>query len=427
MMDTDWADQDVTLGGVPADAAQRWLPKDAPHNLAHERQRIQEGLAAADKAFDAGPSSAAPAPGVGEAPHRRGAASSSRTGQDIALRALRRTTVQQQQANNTAAAGLPLKPRRRDAGSQPLHSRVHDSEAMAHSMLSLKKEVAGLREENKLLRVSKEKVEAELRRAEYDGDQALRSGAIVDAVAMGGKSESHLIKQLKAKARELSTQLQAAEGRLADVSGGQKGVRVRELEVQTKIYLEEARRLRELFELQAAEREDAEAMLREIHARALATKEQQLADVRLEQARLRKQNTVLDDELGRWLDENEMLRDQMQKLESAHESGPPAPPTEAEKLRTRLKESQASLRRAQKDKERIEADKVAIFNEMHEAMQKMEAELKAEKGRCRKAEKMHKQASNDLALANAQLLRAGRPAVAIPAPGPGGAARPVKG
>ena len=50
--------------------------------------------------------------------------------------------------------------------------------------------------------------------------------------------------------------------------------------------------------------------------------------------------------------ENEMLRDQMQKLESAHESDPPAPPTEAEKLRTRLKESQASLRRAQRDKER---------------------------------------------------------------------------
>lgn len=57
---------------------------------------------------------------------------------------------------------------------------------------------------------------------------------------------------------------------------------------------------------------------------------------------------------------------------------------------------------------------MAIFNEMHEAMGKIEAELKAEKARARKAEKMHKQSCADLAVANAQLLRGGRAAPAGP-------------
>ena len=58
-----------------------------------------------------------------------------------------------------------------------------------------------------------------------------------------------------------------------------------------------------------------------------------------------------------------------------------------------------------KERERAEADKVAIFSEMNEAVQKLEAELAREKSKSAKAEKLHVRTREDLALANAEVLR----------------------
>ena len=50
------------------------------------------------------------------------------------------------------------------------------------------------------------------------------------------------------------------------VGGQRRGVRVKELEIQTKTYLEEARRLKEVSRLQAVEKEHALGVLRAQHA-----------------------------------------------------------------------------------------------------------------------------------------------------------------
>ena len=225
---------------------------------------------------------------------------------------------------------------------------------------------------------------------------------------------------------------------------------------------------------QASERQQAEAELTQQHAAAMSLKEQQLEGLRDEkarrrkeertrtlsptptqagvrkekaahahpmrvctrvhpsgpcmctacvpcQARLRKENSALDEELGRWMDENEMLRDKVTALERGGGGGggggvasaqpsasallPPSGASEAAALRGKVKELQGKLKSASKDRERVESDKLAIFTEMNEAVQKLEAELKAERARTKKLGRMHDGACADLALAQAQILR----------------------
>ena len=140
---------------------------------------------------------------------------------------------------------------------------------------------------------------------------------------------------------------------------------------------------------------------------------------------MRNENAALDEELGRWMDENETLRTQVGRLEAGQPpsgggfgggggggfGGPPAPaeaegrPSELRELRTKLKEATAKLKTAKAERDRMEADKVAIFGEMNGAVQKLEGELRAERAKAAKAEKMHARTREDLALANAEVLR----------------------
>ena len=84
-----------------------------------------------------------------------------------------------------------------------------DSEGLSAQVRTLKKELASSRAENKLLRVSKERAEAELRKAEHTGEEALRTAAIVDASGSAGvRPEARLLRQLKAKTRELQGEIQ---------------------------------------------------------------------------------------------------------------------------------------------------------------------------------------------------------------------------
>jgi len=289
---------------------------------------------------------------------------------------------------------------------------VHDTESLGAQVLTLKKELAASRAENTLLRVSKERMEAELRRAEHEGEQALRSGGLVDGLGpAAARPEVRLLKSLKARTRELQEELQSKEAQISELTGQAKGIRVKELEVQAKVYLDEARRLKELFELQARERAEAEQALRDEHAAALGSKEQQLEALRQDKARLKKQNAALDEELGRWMDENEMLRDKVLAAEGpdAHlpqeiPSAATASSAELAQLRAKVKELQTKLKAAVRDKERLETDKLSIFSEMNEAVQGLEVELKQEKAKVRKLDKLHKSADSELAIANARLI-----------------------
>ena len=342
---------------------------------------------------------------------------------------------------------------------------VNDDEGLLAQVQTLKKELSASRADNKLLRVGKERMETEMRKAEYESEQALKSGAIVDGTGPGGaRPEVRLLKQLKAKCRELQEELQSKEAQLGELSEQSRGVRVRELEVQTRVYLEEARRLKEVSRLQAVERDEALQAEREAHDHALQVKEQQLDTLRAERARIRAENAALDEELGRWMDENEMLRGKVtQHQQQAAASGhgargacgggggaaeEPARPSELRDLRAKVKDFSGKVRNAQRDKERIEADKVrvagfrearmplrrararpccfttppimcahsrtsavpplaqvAIFTEMNQAVQRLEAELKHERAKAAKADRIHQRTREDLAMLNAELLR----------------------
>ena len=188
--------------------------------------------------------------------------------------------------NQSWRPGDPPAPPRRDpagaksetvaaTGVQALHP-VTDMEGLGEQVRNLKKELAAARAENRLLKVGKERAEIELRRAEYEGEQALKTNAIVDGSGVAGqRPEVRLNKQLKAKNRELQELLASKEAQVSELGGQTRGVRVKELEIQTKTYLEEARRLKEVSRLQAVEKEHALGVLRAQHADALSLKEGQ--------------------------------------------------------------------------------------------------------------------------------------------------------
>lgn len=95
---------------------------------------------------------------------------------------------------------------------------VHDSDGA--QLILLKKELASTRAENKLLRVARERMEAELRKAEHDGEQALRTGGLIDGVGLvAARPEVRLLQTLKAKMRELQEELHSKEATIGDLSG----------------------------------------------------------------------------------------------------------------------------------------------------------------------------------------------------------------
>lgn len=119
---------------------------------------------------------------------------------------------------------------------------VRTDEDLGAQIQQLKKELASCRAENKLLRVTNERTEQSLRKAEHESEQALRSGALVDggygsvANAGGaGRGDARLVRTLKAKVQDLQAALAAKEAQLGEASGQAKGLRLRELEVQTKV------------------------------------------------------------------------------------------------------------------------------------------------------------------------------------------------
>jgi hypothetical protein len=112
------------------------------------------------------------------------------------------------------------------------------------------------------------------------------------------------------------------------------------------------------------------------------------------------------------MEENEMLRERVGRLEQGRPAEEPpalaaasASAGELASLKAKVRELSGKLKSSARDRERLEADKLTVFTEMQEAVHKLEAELKREKARALKAERMHTSACSDLALAQAQLFR----------------------
>ena len=409
-----------------------WQAGAPPVSLAVDRRKQRQALARRAAADEAAAATVAVGPNTTTLGRRQqpGTAAAAPAPTYFAEAPSRRVSSAASSAGPVGAYATDMGAKRRTGGETTRLGPVHDTEALNEQVLTLKKQLASSHAENKLLRVAKERMEVELRRAEHEGEQALRTGGLVEGVGpTAARPELRLLHALKAKTRELQDELQAKEAQIGELSGQTRGVRVKELEIQAKVYLEEARRLRELFDRQASEHADAEQALRERHSYELTVKEQELEALRQERSRLKKQNGAIDEELGRWMDENEVLRERVHALESAAGPGAssggggggggggaaavaaPLVPTLASEvvtLKAKLREALMRQKTLQKDKERAEADKLAIFQELNEANLRLEAELKQERTKARRFERMHHAAASDLALAQAELLRATR-------------------
>lgn len=149
-------------------------------------------------------------------------------------------------------------------------------------------------QENKALRAAAMRSDAQLRRAEREAEEAAAAGAILD---VGGgqaasRSDGHAVKGLKAQVRDLQRQLRDKEAAMAELSGSSKSSRLRELQVQTRTYFGEARRLQALLDYSKQQKDGALAVLQQAHDEEMAAVQQQLQV-------LRSQSAALDDELGR--------------------------------------------------------------------------------------------------------------------------------
>ena len=74
--------------------------------------------------------------------------------------------------------------------------------------------------------------------------------------------------------------------------------------------------------MQAQEREEIVGNMEDAHADEVEQKERVIGALQQERATLKQQTAALDDELGRWMDENDQLRNMVVKLEGRLQSQP---------------------------------------------------------------------------------------------------------
>jgi hypothetical protein len=103
--------------------------------------------------------------------------------------------------------------------------------------------------------------------------------------------------------------------RRRSVATSHEGQRLSELEVVCNNYHHELMRLRELVQLQAALHKQAEMALSDQHVRFQAQIERCVISYKISMESTGKKNAVLDEELGRWMDDNEKLRETLVQLE----------------------------------------------------------------------------------------------------------------
>eukprot|EP00967_Tisochrysis_lutea_P134878 scaffold238727_cov33-Tisochrysis_lutea.AAC.2 len=160
----------------------------------------------------------------------------------------------------------------------------------------LKRSLMQSEQENKALRAAAMRLDAQLRRAEREAEDAAAAGAIFEGgvASLGGMSrtDAHMVKGLKAQVRDLQRQLKDKDAAMAELSSSTKGSRLKELQVQARTYFNEARRLQALLDYSRQQKDGSLAVLQQAHQEEMAALQQQMQV-------LRSQSAALDDELGR--------------------------------------------------------------------------------------------------------------------------------
>lgn len=299
-----------------------------------------------------------------------------------------------------AAAPSARSARKPAAAANATAATSHDVTQWRAQIAELKNALYQASQENKVLRVAATRSEAEARRAELAAEEAALTTAIFDlgvpaSTASSGGHDS-MAKALKAQVRDLQKQVREREAELTELSASAKSARLRELQVQARTYYGEARRLQALVDAAATRSGDAAAALEAKHAAEAA------AYAKAQEA-LKEQVAALDDELGRWMDENDQLREKVADLEKRVAASGPREKEARAKERAVREEWQAGVER------RLRAEfHQQLREKQDEATTLLEAEkraLQAERSKFAKLERMKKKVDEELAEANSKLKR----------------------
>ncbi|KAL1510284.1 hypothetical protein AB1Y20_006604 [Prymnesium parvum] len=384
-------------------AFQQWKPQRQPPTL-EQRRQLRDAIRAADPL---GPPAASlarvsSAPAKGKATAGAGRTRRSSGPQLTALKASQR----EHEHGGRLAGGLKgaLAAEKPLLCGAPLH-RLCDEESLEARVEELKKKLLQSEAENKMMRVAQERETRRADRATRQLEDAIHNGMLVNMAAAPPQQNTQLLAKLKAKTRELEGELKNKEAQLDKLTGQTKGVRMGELRVQAMVYYEEARRLQAYLEVQEKEKEKEIERIHNEHKQVLRRKEGELESMRAEQEKMRKQNVALDNELGRWMEENDALRDAIRSLE-----GKSQPAKEAvEKSRGELRALEAMLRDKERDLAEMQTSTEQAFADMNAEVVRLHRELEEERARSKKLEKLNRKYCDELATANARLLRGAQP------------------
>ncbi|KAJ1635272.1 hypothetical protein T492DRAFT_836194 [Pavlovales sp. CCMP2436] len=200
----------------------------------------------------------------------------------------------------------------------------HDPEAQREQLVAVKREAQQVREENAGLKVTAARAEREARSAEKERDALLRSSTLQsagDARLTHRLAEGALVSRLREHAKRLAADLAARSAELTELRSGAKHARAVELDVERRAYLGETQRLRQLLDAGATDLQAHKAVWRREYETELRAR---LADSRkLEErvAEMRTRERVLDEELGRWMHDNDKLRQALAEVTAQAKAG----------------------------------------------------------------------------------------------------------
>ena len=321
----------------------------------------------------------------------------------------------------SAATAPPPRARRRP-GSAPGTADPVRMEALRAEVLSLKKELREAQEDARSLKVRLLKSEAEVGRMERE---RATSGGLIDLLAPpGGRaagriatSNDVIVNRLKAQVGELQNELRAKEAVVREMSQNTNNTKLKELDTERKTYFDEVQRLQALLDqlVTSLSREAEETAER--HAAVIEAKEEEAQVMRDKLKKAAAQNVALDDELGRWLEENDALKAAILEREKKLQMAPIETNEQLKSTQKALREAQAEGRQMKRDIAKLKAEHESFLVEMKGQIKRLLAENDVEKARARSLDHRSRRFARELAEATAQLQRAGiAPAAGSAAP-----------
>ena len=180
----------------------------------------------------------------------------------------------------------------------------------------------------------------------------------------GGAGNDVIVKRLKTQVRELQGELRAKEALVGELGSSTKNTQLKELDVERKTYFDECRRALIDLQAEAHAREVEETAAR--HAAAIAAKDETVEAMRAERKKMTAQNVALDDELGRWLEENDALKAAIVEREKKLQMAPLEQKEELGQTQKALREAQADGRQKSRDIAKLKAEHESFLKEMKE-------------------------------------------------------------